>query len=195
MLTIYCVTTGSTATGSLAIQYALLSGCEVITTCSPRNFAFVRSLGASAAFDYKEENVASKIREHTKDKLTKVFDCISEGESPKICSEAISSQGGTVSYLLPAKHDRSDVANKHTLAYTVTGEAFKFGPKVEYPANPADFEFAKKFWELSAKLIASKQLSVHPPKVGKGGLEGIFDGLQQLREGKVSGTKLVYQIA
>lgn len=29
---------GSTATGTLAIQYAKLSGARVITTCSPRNF-------------------------------------------------------------------------------------------------------------------------------------------------------------
>lgn len=29
---------GSTATGTLAIQYAKLSGAQVVTTCSPRNF-------------------------------------------------------------------------------------------------------------------------------------------------------------
>lgn len=51
-----------------------------------------------------------------------------------------------------------------------------------------------RFSELSTKLLASSQISVHPPKVGKHGLEGVFDGLQQLKEGKVSGTKLVYQV-
>merc|ERR1712029_1151278 len=105
--------------------------------------------------------------------------------SPKICSEAIGSQGGTVSYLLPAKHDRTDVQNRHTLAYTMIGEGFKFGP----------MDFGEKFWDISGKLITSKQISVHPPKVGKGGLEGVFNGLQQLREGKVSGVKLVYRVA
>lgn len=184
---------GSTATGSLAIQYALLSGCDVITTCSERNFPFVKSLGASAAFDYKDPDCAKKIREHTQDKLAHVFDCISEGASPQICSEAIGSAGGTVSYLLPAKHERSDVQNKHTLGYTIVGEAFKFGPK-EYPPMPQDREFGAQFWELSAKLIASKQVSVHPPQVGKEGLKGVFEGLQMLREGKVSGTKLVYRV-
>lgn len=183
---------GSTATGSLAIQFAVLSGCEVITTCSPRNFPFVKSLGAAEAFDYNDPDCAKKIREYTKDNLTHVFDCISEGNSPKICSEAISSKGGVISYLLPAKHERQDVENKHTLAYTATGEGFKFGP-MEVPPKPEDFEFAKHFWDLATKLVASKQISVHPPKVGYG-LQGIFDGLQQMREGKVSGTKLVYKI-
>ncbi|KAK5119224.1 hypothetical protein LTR85_007838 [Meristemomyces frigidus] len=184
---------GSTATGSLAIQYAVLSGCDVITTCSEHNFAFVKSLGASTAFNYKDPDVAKKIREHTNDKLTHVFDCISEGSSPKICSEAVSSKGGQVSFLLPVKFDREDVENKHTLAYTITGESFKFGPN-DVPAKPEDFEFGKKFWELSTKLFAEKKVSVHPPKVGKEGLVGVFDGLQQLREGKVSGTKLVYKV-
>jgi NADPH:quinone reductase-like Zn-dependent oxidoreductase len=103
---------GSTATGSLAIQFAVLSGCEVVTTCSPRNFPFVKALGASEAFDYNDPECAKKIREYTGDKLTKVFDCISEGDSPKISSEAISSKGGAVSYLLNPKHDRTDVENK-----------------------------------------------------------------------------------
>ena len=106
---------GSTATGSLAIQFAVLSGCKVVTTCSPRNFPFVKALGAAEAFDYNDPECAKKIREYTGDKLTKVFDCISEGDSPKISSEAIGSKGGAVSYLLNPKHDRTDVENKVSL--------------------------------------------------------------------------------
>lgn len=43
-------------------------------------------------------------------------------------------------------------------------------------------------------MIASSQIAVHPPRVGKGGLEGVFDGLEQLKTGKVSGVKLVYRV-
>lgn len=135
---------GSTATGSLAIQYAIHSGCQVVTTCSPRNFPFVKALGATEAFDYNDPDCGKKIREYTKDGLTKVFDCISEGSSPKICCDAVSSKGGEISYLLgPPKHERQDVKAKHTLAYTYTGETFQFGPKT-YEGNPEDFEFGKK---------------------------------------------------
>lgn len=185
---------GSTATGSLAIQYAVHSGCQVVTTCSPRNFPFVKSLGAAEAFDYNDPDCAKKIREYTQDKLTHVFDCISEGESPKISSEAISSKGGVVSYLLPTEHERKDVENKSTLGYTVVGEYFKFAGGMEIPAKPEDFEFGKMFWELSTKLIASGQLTVHPPRVGGKGLVGVLDGMQQMKEGKVSGVKLVYKV-
>ncbi|KAK3111725.1 hypothetical protein LTR53_012732 [Teratosphaeriaceae sp. CCFEE 6253] len=184
---------GSTATGTLAIQFGVLSGCDVITTCSERNFELVKSLGASAAFSYQDPDVAKKIREHTNDQLTKVFDCISEGDSPKICSEAISSKGGVVSYLLPAKHERKNVENKATLGYTIFGEGFNFAGN-DIPASKEDATKGGEFWELAEKLLAEKKIQVHPPRLEKGGLQGVFDGLQQLKEGKVSGVKLVYKI-
>jgi hypothetical protein len=65
---------------------------------------------------------------------------------------------------------------------------------MDMPAKPQDFEFAKTFWELATKLLASQQLTVHPVKTGKGGLEGVLDGMYQLKEGKVSGVKLVYRV-
>ncbi|KAJ5999813.1 hypothetical protein N7481_000222, partial [Penicillium waksmanii] len=43
---------GSSATGSLAIQFAKLSKFKVVTTCSPRNFDLVRDMGADVWFDY-----------------------------------------------------------------------------------------------------------------------------------------------
>ncbi|KAF2720107.1 GroES-like protein [Polychaeton citri CBS 116435] len=184
---------GSTATGSLAIQYARLSGSKVITTCSPRNASLVKSLGAEESFDYNDPECGAKIREYTKDSLTHAFDCISEGNSIKICEEAISSKGGKISTLLPIKGSREDVEIQMTLAYTITGEAFDFGGHA-FPEKPEDFEFAKLFWDLSTKLITSKQIKVHSPKVSKDGLKGVVDGLQQLKEGKVSGVKLVYRV-
>ena len=57
-----------------------------------------------------------------------------------------------------------------------------------------DADTCGRFWEISSKLIASAQLAVHPPKVGKDGLQGVLDGLVQLKEGKVTGVKLVYRV-
>lgn len=184
---------GSTATGSLAIQYAKLSGLKVFTTCSPHNFDFVKSLGADAAFDYSDKDCAKKIREATGDSLTHVFDCISEGQSPQICAEAISSKGGVISFLLPAESPRKDVEDKRTLAYTQTGESFQFGPTA-FPAKREDFEFASMFWKLSEELFAEKKLRVHRPEVRKGGLQGVFEGLSDLKGNKVSGKKLIYTL-
>lgn len=52
---------GSTSVGCNAIQLAVAAGYEVITTCSPRNFAFVKKLGASQAFDYNSKTVVTDL--------------------------------------------------------------------------------------------------------------------------------------
>ncbi|MCJ1413896.1 hypothetical protein MMC32_000221 [Xylographa parallela] len=52
---------GSTSVGSSAIQLAVAAGYEVITTASPRNFDYVKKLGASQAFDYNSKSVIADI--------------------------------------------------------------------------------------------------------------------------------------
>jgi len=48
---------GSTSVGSNAIQLAVAAGYDVITTASPRNFGYVRALGAARVFDYHSPTV------------------------------------------------------------------------------------------------------------------------------------------
>ena len=52
---------GSTSVGSNAIQLAVAAGYDVVTTASPRNFDYVRRLGASRAFDYHSPTVVAEI--------------------------------------------------------------------------------------------------------------------------------------
>jgi len=191
---------GSTATGALAIQYARLSGLEVIVTASPRNFDYLKSLGADATFDYHSKSCAEDIKKHTNGKLKHVFDCISEGSSTEICVKAMSDEGGVYTTLLSVPDDKvksinDKVTNNMTLAYFAFGEPFKkFGQSFE--AKPEEFEYLKKFWELSYDLLASGKLKPHRLTVNEGGkgLEGVLKGLQLMREGKVSGNKLVYTL-
>jgi NADPH:quinone reductase-like Zn-dependent oxidoreductase len=52
---------GSSAVGSNAIQMAMGAGYDVITTCSPRNFDYVKGLGAVKAFDYNSATVIEDV--------------------------------------------------------------------------------------------------------------------------------------
>ena len=52
---------GSSSVGSNAIQLAVAAGCEVITTCSPHNFEYCKSLGAAQCFDYNSPTVREDI--------------------------------------------------------------------------------------------------------------------------------------
>jgi NADPH:quinone reductase-like Zn-dependent oxidoreductase len=52
---------GSTSVGSNAIQLAVAAGYEVIATASPKNFAYVKALGATEVFDYRGSAVIADI--------------------------------------------------------------------------------------------------------------------------------------
>ncbi|KAG9606090.1 GroES-like protein, partial [Aureobasidium melanogenum] len=184
---------GSTATGSLAIQFAKLSGLTVVTTCSPHNFDYVLSLGADVVYDYRDPACAEKIRNSTQDSLEYVFDCVSEGQSPVLCANSISSRGGAISFLLLTASPREDVESRRTIAYSVFGEEFPFG-SLRIPAKSDDFKFGQEFWRLAEVIFREGRAKVHRHEVRGGGLRGIFGGLQDLRESKVSGMKLVYVI-
>ncbi|QGA21042.1 hypothetical protein EYB26_008752 [Talaromyces marneffei] len=186
---------GSTATGALGIQFAKLSGYTVITACSPRNFDYVKSLGADKWFDYNEPNVGAQIREYTQNKLEYAWDTVSEEGSAKICSDALTSEpGAKYGNILNVKSPREDVETVNTLMYTVFGEAFKFGKGAELPAIPEDFEYTKKFIALTEKLLAEGKLKAHRVKLGADGLKGVLKGLNDMKAGKVSGEKLVYRV-
>ncbi|KAK2743069.1 hypothetical protein FQN57_005025 [Myotisia sp. PD_48] len=188
---------GSTATGSLGIQFAKLSGYDPITVCSTRHFDFVKKLGAVAAFDYHDFDCGPKIREYTNNKLKLAWDTISLPGSARICSHALSSNsGGKYWALLPEPSPRDDVESKYTLAY------YMFGEKVQLsengPISPPDhtsFRYAKDFLTIANKLMGEGKIKVHPQHVGPRGLIGVLEGLDKMRQGKVSGVKLVYRVA
>ena len=56
---------GAGGVGGFAVQLAALEGLKVITTCSPKNFEWVRKLGASEAIDYNTEDIAARVSEIT----------------------------------------------------------------------------------------------------------------------------------
>lgn len=188
---------GSTATGALAIQFAKLSGLQVVTTSSPRNFDYLKSLGATAVFDYNSSSCSSDIRTAYPD-IYLALDCISTGQSTTITVDAMSrANPGYYSSLLPVCEDDIKATNnivqiKSTMAYTAFGEDFTMGPK-KFEAKPEDLKFGILFWELAAALLESKQIRVHKPSINKYGasFDGILHGLQAMREGKVSAEKLV----
>ncbi|KAK1765981.1 polyketide synthase [Phialemonium atrogriseum] len=51
----------STAVGSNAVQLAVAAGYDVVATASPRNFHYVRTLGAAQVFDYRADTAVAEI--------------------------------------------------------------------------------------------------------------------------------------
>lgn len=157
----------------------------------------MKKLGADVVFDYKDPECAKNLRFQTGDKLKYVLDNVSEGSAPHICAAALSSSGGYYSALLAVKDfPRDDIKTYRTLAYSAVGEPMKFGANGhEIPGKPEDFEFAVMWMNLAEDLWKGGKLKAHTPKVGPHGLNGVMEGLDLLRKGRVSGEKLVYRIA
>ncbi len=138
--------------------------------------------------------MGERIRKATDDRLTKVFDTVSKESSAKISAEAISSKGGTYVNLLGEYNaPRSDVESIFFLVYGISGEEYIFEGK-HWEAQPTYFEFAKRFFPLVEKLWAEGKWTEHPREVRPGGLFGVLDGMKDLKEGKISGYKLLYRV-
>lgn len=199
----------SSATGMLGVQFAVMSGYRVITTSSPHNFEYLRSLGASETFDYNSPNSAEEINKATNGQLKLAWDCISSKASAEFCARALSAEGGDYGALLMVDDETLTSVNpkvrRHlTFYYTIFGREFQmavpyFGKNVTVPPIPAnlqDLEFGKMFWELARDLFEHGKIKPIKLAINRGGsgLEGVLRGLQDMREGKVSGAKLVYTL-
>lgn len=158
----------------------------------------VKALGATEVFDYNSPTCGSDIRKYTNNTLRLAWDTISEHNSPKICGEALSSDStlqlryGTI---LPTEDipRKSELQVTSTLMYTIFNEKFvKWG--MTFEASQEDFALAKKFFGITEQLLKEGKLKAHPDKLGKGGLQGALEGMEEQKAGKVSGVKLVYKV-
>lgn len=112
-----------------------------------------------------------------------------------LCPQVLSSGSAIAHYgsILSNEFPREDVHHTSTVMYTAFGEDFfKYG--MDFRASEDDYEFAKKWSALTEKLVATGKIKPHPQKEGTGGLDGVLKGMEEMKERKISGEKLVYQI-
>jgi len=137
--------------------------------------------------------VGQKIFKATGGSLKKIFDTVSKTDSAAICAAALGPEGGIYCSLLPEKCPRSDVESIFFLGYDLSGEAYILEGD-HYPANLEALAFGRKWFSVAEQLWASGKWQNHREKVGGNGLLGVLDGMQMMREGLVSGEKLVYRV-
>lgn len=137
--------------------------------------------------------MGQKILEATGGSIKKVLDNVSTEDSAAICAAAFGSDGGTYCNLLGTDCPRSDVESIFFLGYDLSGEAYIFEGE-HYPARLEALQFARKWYRMAEELWASGKWQTHRQKVRENGLLGVLDGMQVMREGLVSGEKLVYRV-
>jgi NADPH:quinone reductase-like Zn-dependent oxidoreductase len=77
--------------GAYAVQLGALAGLTVIATASPKNFDYVKSLGATFVFDHSGD-VVSEVHNVTSGRLNYAIDAIS-AETAEKASKTLSSGG------------------------------------------------------------------------------------------------------
>lgn len=151
---------GSTSVGSNAIQLAVASGYEVIPTASPKNFDYVKSLGAAQAFDYKSDTAVQDIIAALKDKKIAGALAIGQG-SVQACYEIVANCEGN-KFVASASRLDVDVPDG-------VRSKFIFGSDLK------DNEVGPMIWRefLPSALAQGRYRCVPEPEVVGSGLESI----------------------
>lgn len=173
---------GSSSVGALAIQLAVASGVKVITVASKHNHAFVKSLGASEAFDYNDactvvDDVVKAISASGGD-FAGIYDAVSNESSYKFVLPLAEKLQGNINIAttLPAP-ERLPSGVKAAQVFAIT-------PDVVDPV-----------WEkyVGQALEQGKLKAVPEPLVVGKGLEFVQKGLDTNKAG-VSAKKVVIEL-
>ena len=81
-----------------------------------------------------------------------------------------------------------------TLLYTAQGRPLDYGPNLKIPAKPEDREQIATFLKKVPKLVEEEVIKPPNIKLWEGGLAAIPDGMNYMREGKVSAEKIVFRL-
>ncbi|KAE8246717.1 hypothetical protein A4X13_0g5661 [Tilletia indica] len=199
---------GSSSVGQWAIQLARAAGYYVITTASPKNHELVKSLGASEAYDYRDEKTPETISSKHPN-LGLALDCVSENGTQSLVVKSLGKdlsqlpggKGRVVVLLKPEKEAialREDVSIIHTLIYSALGHPFKYG-RSEYSEEQVseDKRNLAPFFSgdgLFTALFAKGLVEGNKIVLCEGGLHGILDGFKRQKAG-LSAEKLAYTIS
>jgi NADPH:quinone reductase len=99
------------------------------------------------------------------------------------------------------KYDEPTIAQGVQIIYTFVGTAHEGRYRPNMPKQPlaeeaqGDVEFAGQFSAWLEKMLEQGRYSGHPYEVIPGGLQGVAEGLDRLRNGQAGGKKFVYRIA
>ncbi|KAF2762455.1 GroES-like protein [Pseudovirgaria hyperparasitica] len=184
---------GSSSVGQYAIQLAKLEGLTVLTTCSPRNFDLVKSLGADEVVDYNDADAVEKIKAFGQTDY--VFDTIGTADSSEQSGLAIDGTG-TLCTVRPGKALTEKVPKgvkvTDVLVWTVFLKEHKYKTFI-WPPSKEDHELGAELFDRIPLLLTSSKLkpnAVLPLK----GLDDVPKGFDLHRNKKISAQKIVYEL-
>lgn len=178
---------GASSVGSGALQVAKILGFTVYATASEKNHGYLKGLGATRVFDYKDPNVIQNIIKAVKEDgvtIDVAFDAAGQIKScGEILKETKSGDNALLSEAPPIPKD----------APTIEGVEVVF---VDAPSDEKERQvFFRSVWNqwINENLANGSLVPSPKAKVIPGGLEAINEALDELKAG-VSGVKLVLEV-
>ncbi|KAF2139997.1 uncharacterized protein K452DRAFT_59154 [Aplosporella prunicola CBS 121167] len=186
----------ATAVGAFAIQLAQLSNVHPVIGVAGNGIPFAESLidksKGDAIVDYRggddavRKGIADALKAAGVDTVAHAFDAVSEKGSNENITAVLAADGRVTNVLPPEKFARTKGFRypdtfKTSLTYVgdVHGERKQLG-------------FVYFRW--MARMLQEGKLKPHPHEVVPGGLDGVSQGLQNLKAGKASAVKYVFRI-
>ncbi|KAL3420827.1 quinone oxidoreductase [Phlyctema vagabunda] len=195
------------AVGAYAIKLAQASNIHPIIAVAGKGEAFVETLisreKGDSIVDYRngDEEVVSGIQETLKKagatEIQYAFDAVSDHNSFQNISQILAKKGSKITLVLPGK-DYSAIPDYIEHSTTSVGTVHKDPApdsaqgKAGIKTGEKDFGFA--FFRYFAKGLVDGWFTPHPHTLIPSGLNGVEEGLKNLRDGKVSATKYVFRI-
>ncbi|KAI0071162.1 GroES-like protein [Panus rudis PR-1116 ss-1] len=173
---------GSSVVGTFAIQLAKLSGFSpIITTVSPRNYDLVKRLGATHTIDRRlsPSEIISEIRKIVSEPLKLVYDAISIRETLQVAYE-VTAPGATILEVLEPELEAPKEKNLNVVLH--------FGT---FHVPPSHRVLGVELFSHLTALLESGDIKPRNVEVIPGGLAGIPNGLERLKNNDVSAVKLV----
>lgn len=132
--------------------------------------------------------------------LKNAIDAYSDKASWVSISQMLTAEGKLSVFSGANRYDESEIPASVEVIYTFVGTAHEGAYKPGMPKQPpseqalGDIAFSKQLFGWLEEMIAQGKFEGHPFEVIPGGLEGVADGLNMLRDGKAAGRKLVYHV-
>ncbi|KAF7973200.1 hypothetical protein HWV62_15783 [Athelia sp. TMB] len=175
---------GAASVSYYAIQLAKLAGLKVYTTASSHHHESLKKLGADEVFDYRDPEVAQKIKAASGGGIKVCLDGISTTETRELAAKSMSDEGGKIVSLLGMAGEKyPGIEFLPTLIYSVLD-----------PNNKVDVADIAEWHKSLPELIENGKLRPHSID-HRHGLANIPEGLKHLQSGKVSGQKIVYNLS
>lgn len=193
---------GASSVGSTAIQLAVSSGLEVISTASKRNLEYVKQLGAKHVIDYSEPTAVEDIVALLKgSEFTGAYDAISSPETLKATVEIVNQLGGgKIATVLaaPAEGLPSNVTaigGKKTILNSSLRANADINPVSAVSIAVEQKEVGDAVWRkyVPGALASGHLLAKPDPLIIKGGLPHVQEALDTLKRG-VSAAKVVVEL-